>query len=103
MKKMKITFYHSESAAMGFFQETRRLVRNNHSKQVISVRATEVLLYFIYCFMRLLGLHDCGNYIFDDNVGLTLCAVVRSKTHFFLSDVWLKMINQYCISGLKYM
>ena len=33
-----------------FFQEIQRRVRNSHGKRVISVRATEVLLYFAMDF-----------------------------------------------------
>ena len=35
-----------KSAAMGFFLGTQERVRNSHGKRAISVRATEVLLYF---------------------------------------------------------
>ena len=43
----KITLNYLKSAAMGFlFQGTQERVRNSHGKRAISVRATEVLLYF---------------------------------------------------------
>ena len=45
-KKKKITLNYSKSAAKGFFLRTQERVRNSHGKQAISVRATEVLLYF---------------------------------------------------------
>ena len=44
--KKKITLYYSKSAAEGFFLGTQERVRNSRGKRAISVRATEVLLYF---------------------------------------------------------
>ena len=43
--KKKITLNYPKSAAVGFFPGTQEQVRNCHGKRVISVRATEVLLY----------------------------------------------------------
>ena len=45
--KKKITLHYSKSAAMGFFQGTQEQVQNSRGKRAISVRATEVLLYFV--------------------------------------------------------
>ena len=44
--KKKITLNYPKSAAMEFFQGNQERVRNNRGKRAISVRATEVLLYF---------------------------------------------------------
>ena len=45
--KKKITLNYPKSASMGiFFQGTKERVRNSRGKRAISVRATEVLLYF---------------------------------------------------------
>ena len=44
--KKKITINCPKSAAMGFFRGTHKRVRNSHGKRAITVRATEVLLYF---------------------------------------------------------
>ena len=41
----KITLNYPKSAAKDFFHRTQERVRNSRGKQVISVRATEVLLY----------------------------------------------------------
>ena len=43
--KKKITLNYPNSAAMEFFLGTQERVRNSRGKRVISVRATEVLLY----------------------------------------------------------
>ena len=46
-KEKKIALNYPKSAAMGFFQQgLKERVRNNHGKRAISVRATEVLLYY---------------------------------------------------------
>ena len=42
----KITLNCPKSAAMGFFLGIQEQVGNSRGKQAISVRATEVLLYF---------------------------------------------------------
>ena len=44
----KITLNCPESAPIGFFLGTQERVRNSRGKRVISVRANEVLLYFLY-------------------------------------------------------
>ena len=44
--KKKIAQNHQKSAAMGVFLGTQERVRNSRGKRAISVRATEVLLYF---------------------------------------------------------
>ena len=44
--KKKMNLNYPESAAMEFFQGTQKRVRNSRGKRAISVRATEVLLYF---------------------------------------------------------
>ena len=45
--KRKFTLNYPKSAAMGLlFQGTQERVRNSRGKRAISVRATEVLLYF---------------------------------------------------------
>ena len=44
--KKKITLNYPKSAVMGFFQGTQERVRNSGGKRAISVRATEVQLYF---------------------------------------------------------
>ena len=49
-KKKKIALSYPKSAAIGFFQGTKKRVRNSHGKRAISVRATEVLLY-IHCIL----------------------------------------------------
>ena len=41
-----IYIYKSASAAMGYFLGTQERVRNSRGKRAISVRSTEVLLYF---------------------------------------------------------
>ena len=41
----KITLIYPKFAALGFFTRDSRTSRNSCSKQAISVRATEVLLY----------------------------------------------------------
>ena len=41
----KVTPNYSKSAAMEFFQGTRKRVRNSRGKRAISVRATQGLLY----------------------------------------------------------
>ena len=46
IKKKKITLNYSKSAAMGFFEGIQERVRNSCGKRAISVRATEVLLYY---------------------------------------------------------
>ena len=46
----KITLNYRKSTAMGFFLGTQARVRNSHGKRVISVRATEVLLYKLNLF-----------------------------------------------------
>ena len=43
---MNNTLYYPRSAILGFFQRTHEKVRNSHGKKAISVRATEVVLYF---------------------------------------------------------
>ena len=43
--KKKITLTYPKSAAKGFFLGTQERVRNSRGKRLISVRATEVLLY----------------------------------------------------------
>ena len=50
--KKKHTLNYHKSAAKGFFLGTQERVRNSRGKRAISVRATEVLLYFtsIYYF-----------------------------------------------------
>ena len=40
----KNTLNYPKSAAMGFFQGTKELVRNSRGKRAISIRAIEVLL-----------------------------------------------------------
>ena len=47
-KKEKSPFNYPTSAAVGFLQGTQDRVRNNRGRRAISVRATEVLLYFVY-------------------------------------------------------
>ena len=42
--KQKITLTYPKSAAIGFSLRTQELVRNNHGKRAVSVRATEGLL-----------------------------------------------------------
>ena len=49
--KKKITLSYTKSAAMRFFQGTKERVRNSSGKRVISVRATEGLLYFRFTGM----------------------------------------------------
>ena len=44
--KTKLTLNYPKSAAKGFFQGTQERVRNSRGKRAISVRATEVLLFF---------------------------------------------------------
>ena len=44
--KKKMTLNYPKSAAMDFVQGTQERVRNSRGKRAISVRATEVLLYF---------------------------------------------------------
>ena len=44
--KTKITLDYPKFAAMGFFLGTQERVQNSRGKRAISVRATEVLLYF---------------------------------------------------------
>ena len=51
-KTRKITLNYSKSAAMGFFQGTQERVRNSRGRRVISVRATEVLLYVGYFIVK---------------------------------------------------
>ena len=47
LKKKKITLNYPKSAAMGFFpRDSKKRVRNSRDKRAISIRATEVLLYF---------------------------------------------------------
>ena len=43
--KMKNTLHYPKSAAMGINLETRERIQNTRGKRVISVRATDVLLY----------------------------------------------------------
>ena len=43
----KITLNYPKSAAIGFFQGAQERVRNSRGKRLISVLATEVLLYMI--------------------------------------------------------
>ena len=45
--KKKLTPDYSKSAAMGFFPRDSRMRRNSRGKRAISVRATEVLLYWM--------------------------------------------------------
>ena len=45
--KKKTTPNYPKSAAKGFFKGTQERVRNSCGKRVISVRATEVLLYLV--------------------------------------------------------
>ena len=47
-RKKKITLnYHKSAATEFYFQGTQKRVRNSHGKLAISVRAPEVLLYFV--------------------------------------------------------
>ena len=46
-KKRKITLSYPKSAAKGFFLGTQERVRNSCGKRAISVRAIEVLLYYV--------------------------------------------------------
>ena len=48
-KKKKIKLDYPNSAPMGFFLGTQERVQNSRGKQAISVRATEVLLYYLFC------------------------------------------------------
>ena len=49
--KEKNSLNYPKSANMGCFQETQARVRNSRSKLVISVRATEILLYLYTCLI----------------------------------------------------
>ena len=48
--KRKISLNYPKSAAVGFFQGTEERVRNRRGRRAISVRATEVLLYYLYWY-----------------------------------------------------
>ena len=50
--KKKITLDYSKSAAMGFFQGTQERVGNSRGKPVISVHATEGLLYQHHIYLQ---------------------------------------------------
>ena len=50
--KKKNTLNHPKSAAMGFFHVAQEWVRNSCGKWAISVRATEVLLYYRTCLLQ---------------------------------------------------
>ena len=47
-KTRKISLKYLKSAAVGFSQRTQKRVRNSGGRRAISVRATEVLLYYRY-------------------------------------------------------
>ena len=51
--KKKNTQNYPKSAAMGFFQRIQERVRKIRGKRAISVRAIEVLLYYVAALTRL--------------------------------------------------
>ena len=51
--KKKIKLIISKSEAKGFFLGTQERVRNSRGKRAISVRATEVVLYFAFYVFQL--------------------------------------------------
>ena len=57
-KKKKIALNYHKTAVMRVFQATQARVRNSHGKRAISVRATEVLLYFSNTYIHTY-IHTC--------------------------------------------
>ena len=78
--KQKITPYYSKSAATGFFLGTQERVRNSRGKRVISVRATEVLLYFVHVIKGfIVNLDD--NKLHEPHLGLR-CLQIQRQSNF---------------------
>ena len=75
IKKRKITLNYLKSAAVGFFQRTQKRVRNSRGRRAISVRATEVLLFYRYDTRHWL-LYISENYFYW--VLYTACSTLRS-------------------------
>ena len=63
IQKKKITQNYPKSADKGIFLGTQERVRNSHGKRVISVRATEVLLYYGHIDSALIEIKIHGFYL----------------------------------------
>ena len=81
--KQKITPYYSKSAATGFFLLTQERVRNSRGKRVISVRSTEVLLYFVHVIKGFIvnpG-ESADNKLHEPHLGLR-CLQIQRQSNF---------------------
>ena len=71
----KNTLNYPKSAAMIFFLGTQARVRKSHGKRVISVRATEVLLYIISCSSS--KMYDTQNFPYYSRTSMARTLMAR--------------------------
>ena len=93
--KKKIILNYPKSATMGFhlFQGTKERAQDGHGKRAISVRAIEVLLYYIYVKVT-------GVIIVHSSSQEILCWLFKNRGNVrkFLSFLWEpceKLDNEY--------
>ena len=95
--KKKITVNYPRSAAMGFFQWTQELVRDNRGKRAISVRAIEVLLHkhFIlrYNFTGVYTFCKCHNGVSSVQNFTSLVHIAHVFFLFFCSNLCIHKVS----------